>query len=563
MKTTSPQPLLQRIDFYRLRGQEFFEALVKSVAQALGDEKTWPKRWPKLNPTQQGVLAFWHFWGDVENGGLTQYFYNHTDAQIPVLTKLLKAAGNAPLATLITQAAKVYRQHEKEFHVDDPFGKDGLFERMTALKKLDSPVVRLLGRAVKSLEKWLRGHMAQVALGDDGVPIAPTFSGEIATQHANGKTFEEAVIRRGVVSGGYRRYFDDGTLEHACFYEGGKVCSDYWPNGQPKHKQMKRGKLKVHEWYYPSGNIQKRFVGDSTGYAVEPVRLWHENGQLAEELHMDEDSKFGPWLKFFADGSPRLEAEHAKGKTLVIRNAWDENKKQVVKNGKGHYGEDGIDIGNSYDLFWRSDWIRSFDVKDGVPHGAGETWHDGVLWSREEYANGKRHGECTTFYDNGRMRTRSLYDKGREKKTQEFRKFDDPRPAVLMKVLAEAKLYQAWGHPVPDVFPQARDLDQVQAQLQVPLLLQQVFERNLSKRKLEDDYDDLNTYNDAITYFVMVNEQGKVDAVEFSGCGAHSIAAVDTYPPFIRKLRFEPGRIGKRKIRCRVIVEVEHTFVEG
>jgi hypothetical protein len=61
----------------------------------------------------------------------------------------------------------------------------------------------------------------------------------------------------------------------------------------------------------------------------------------------------------------------------------------------------------------------------------------------------------------------------------------------------------------------------------------------------------------------MVNEQGKVDQVAFSGASAYSGGVVDVYPPIIRQLKFEPGRIGKRKVCCRVIVWVDHTFVEG
>jgi antitoxin component YwqK of YwqJK toxin-antitoxin module len=82
---------------------------------------------------------------------------------------------------------------------------------------------------------------------------------------------------------------------------------------------MTRGKLRVEEWYFPTGQLQKRYVSDKTGYAVEPVRVWHENGQLAEELHTKKGEELGPWLKFFDDGSPRLEAEHRKGRTWSSR----------------------------------------------------------------------------------------------------------------------------------------------------------------------------------------------------------------------------------------------------
>ena len=79
----------------------------------------------------------------------------------------------------------------------------------------------------------------------------------------------------------------------------GEVSADYWPTGQPRHKRLKRGKLRIDEWYHPSGAIQKGYVADKTGYAIEPVRLWHDNGQLAEEIHTKEGDKIGPWPVFF------------------------------------------------------------------------------------------------------------------------------------------------------------------------------------------------------------------------------------------------------------------------
>jgi uncharacterized protein len=561
-KTPEPRLRLSRVDFYRLRGQEFFEALFRCVDGELGEGRQRTKRWARLNALQQGLYAWWCFWGDVFNGGLTQYFYNHTDAFSPALNALLTVSRNAPMASLLNQAAKIYQKHEKEFRVADPFGEDGLFARMTELAKLDRPVGRQMGRTNTQLEKWLRANISLIALSDAGKPIDPNFSGEIETLHLNGKVHEHAAVRRGMISGSYRRHFDDGTLEHACFYQGGKVCADYWPTGQPKHKTMKRGGLKILEWYYPSGNIQKRLVADKSGYAIEPVKLWHENGQLAEEVHLKGGNKLGPWLRFFEDGAPRLQAEYGKNKSLVVKNAWDDQRRQVVKDGHGVYFDDGRNIDVSYDLFFESDWTCSQELRDGVPHGLTTTWNAGVLWSKQEYVNGRRDGSNTLFYDNGRVRERSTYRNDEETETQEFPKFDNPRPAVLLRVEADAEIYEAWGHPLLDVYPKPRNLERVQSHLTVPAFLEEVFERNQTGQ-LKDDYDNLNTFDDSIAYMVMVNEQGIVDKVDFSGASAYSGGVVDIYPPAIQKLKFDPGRIGRRKVRCRVVVWVHHTFAES
>lgn len=561
-KASTSQLRFSRVDFYRLRGQEFFETVFNCINRELGEGKRRADRFLKLNPLQQGIFGWWCFWGDLENGGPAQFFYNCGDAYVPAIDHLLKKTGNAPLAALLKQATTVYRKHRKEFETENPWGENGLFARMTELDKLGNPMLRQLNGANKRIEKWLRTNFSVIAVGDDGESIDPTFSGEIETHHPNGKVFEQATIRRGAVSGPYHRFFDDGTLEYSCFYQAGELSTDYWPNGQPKHKTMKRAKLKIHEWYYPSGDIQKRVVLGKTGEIAEPVRMWHENGQLAEELHMRRGRRFGPWLKFFDDGKPKLEAEHGKNEALIVHNAWDDERRQVVKNGKGTYVDDGRDIEWEYDLYIQHQWIRSMEVKNGIPHGPGKTWSDGVLWSHDTYANGQLDGPMVSFYDNGRIRTKSTFRKGKEVESKSFPKFDAPRPAVVIKTEANEELYKAWKHPLLDEYPHARNLAEVQSQIPIPTFLEDVFQRNNSN-SIDDDYDDLNTFCDGSTYFVKVDERGNVTKVQWSGSSAYSGGTVNDYPPFIKKLTFKPGHKNGRPVACQVVVTVDHTFAEA
>jgi hypothetical protein len=233
-----------------------------------------------------------------------------------------------------------------------------------------------------------------------------------------------------------------------------------------------------------------------------------------------------------------------------------------VKNGRGTYCTDVLDFGVDYELKSKNDWIRSYEVRDGIPHGGGSTWHEGALWSKEQYQKGKLHGVHTLFYDNGRLRTRTTYRNGKSIKTEEFPKYDHPAPAVLLRAEANAELYEAWNQPLLDAYPTPLNLQEVQAQLTIPAFLQQVFERNLANATL-DDYEDTNTFNDNIAYHVMISERGTVDSVQYSGSGVYSVGTVKDYPPLIQKLQFEPGRLHGRPVRCRVVVWVEHTFVEA
>ena len=201
-------------------------------------------------------------------------------------------------------------------------------------------------------------------------------------------------------------------------------------------------------------------------------------------------------------------------------------------------------------------------MRGGIRHGRETTWFVGVLWSTQEYASGKPHGPGVTFYNNGRVRTKTTYRNGEVVESEECPKFDEPRPAVLPEVEANAELYTAWNRPLLDVYPTPLNLEEVQATLEVPEFLAEVFERNKSGT-LKGNYEDVNTFDDSIAYMAMVDERGAVNTVGFSGSSPYSIGTMDRYPPIIKSLTFAPGRIGTRNVRCQVVVRVRHTFVEG
>jgi antitoxin component YwqK of YwqJK toxin-antitoxin module len=561
-KKPAIQPRLSRIDFYRLRGSEFFEALFQCIDRELGEGAHRARQWARLTLHQQGLHAWARFWGDVENGGLAQFFNNHTDALVPGLREILKASDSLPMIKLLEQATALYRAHKKEFAVDDPLGSDGLFARMTELRELDGPVGRQYEPAAERLEKWVRASIARIAVDEEGRPIEPRFSGSIVTHYPDGSVFEQAVVRSGVLSGPYRRYREDRTLEQSGSYGKGGTWTDHRPGGQPSYKKWKDGKRFIEEWYYPSGALQKRYVSSkSGGHAVEPVRLWHENGQLAEELHVQGGNKRGPWLKFFDDGSPRREAEHVEDKRLIVKNAWDDERRQVVKNGRGTYFDDGRDIQIS-----GRDWIscggdqtRSQELRNGIPHGVKTIWNDGVLSYTAEYAKGELHGIMTIFHEDGRVKSKTRFRHGEEVETEEFARLNDPRPAVLIDVEANAKRYANWGDPLLDTYPIPINLDKVQAQLEIPPFLQEIFERHENGSVTDDDED----VDDSTSYRVVVNPRGKVEEIEWIVAGHHSVSFADFYRGVIGRLRFEPGTCGGRKVRSRAVVIVRHTFVDA
>ncbi len=549
-------PCLSRIEFFRLKESELVSALAQAIARQVEQFPDW-----KLTANHEAVCAWTRMSIDVPNGGFTQFLYNHRgDRGIEELARLLDSIEVPKAGTLLRDALALYRQHQPAFAVDNPW--DGLFGSIKEFERLERAFTNIQRRCDRALEKWIRSHVMELAADEVGEPIDPQFTGSVETRQPNGLVSEYLEVKKGKPSGAYRRFFEDGTVRKVVFYKSGKVTGDFWPDGQLKRKESKRGSHTIIEWFYPSGQLQKRFVKDKSGYATEPVRLFHENGQLAEELTTVNGKKCGPWLKFFDDGSPQLQAEYASGEKLIVRNAWKEDRTQVVKDGTGVFHDDGRGIDWAYAVFYQSNWQDESELKGGIRHGKTTTYHDGVLWSISYYVNGVQDGESTLYWDNGRVRSVTTVVQGNEGQTRSFPKFDQPVPAVVLSVEANERRYTAWHHIRVDEYPRVLNLDEVQRQLKVPDFLREVHERNLAKA-IKSDYEDCNTFNDGIAYFLTVNEAGEVTDATASGSGVYSGGEWGTYPPLLQRLRFTPGRIRDRAVECRVLARVDHTFVES
>ena len=549
-------PLLSRVDFYRLHEGELISALTQAIARHVEHVPD-----GTLTAAHEAILAWAKLSVDVPNGGFTQFFYNHRgDDGVEELARLLDSIDVPKAGTLLRDAVAVYRRHQSAFRVDNPW--DGLFGSIMEFGKLDRAFVNLLLRGNRTLEKWIRSHVVELATDDAGNPIDAQFTGAVEIRQPNGLVGEYVEVKKGKPCGAYREFFDDGTVRKVIYYKSGKVTGDFWPDGQLKRKEFKRGPHTIIEWYHPGGTLQKRYVKDKDGYAAEPVRLYHQNGELAEELHTVAGEKRGPWLKFFDDGSLQFQAEYAPGEKLIVRNAWTADRTQVVKDGTGVFLDDGRGIDWEYAVFFQHTWQEERELKDGVSHGRTTTYHDGVLWSVSCYSNGVQEGESTMYWDNGRVRSVAKFVGGKEVKSNSFPKFDRPVPAVVLSVEANEHLYTAWDHIRVDEYPHVLNLDGVQRQLEVPDFLREVYERNLTKTT-RSEYEDCSTFNDGIAYFLTVSETGEVTGATANGSGIYSGGNWDVYPPLLRQLRFTPGRVSGRAVECRVLAWVDHTFVEG
>ena len=550
-------PRISSVDFFRLTEDEFIGALAQAIENANG------KKGKVKSAAEQAALLCWsRLTVDVPNGGFTQFFYNNRgDQGVAAIADRLDTLKESKAANILRDSTAIFKKHKAKFKVDNPW--DGLFGSIPEFDKLDRDFCNAAPKCSRAIETWIRKNIADFATDQDGNALDAGFSGVVETRQLNGLTGEYLEVKFGKPSGAYRLYFEDGTVQRFAHYKAGKISGNFWPSGELKKKESKQGKLTVIEWYYPSGRLHKRFVADKDGYAAEPILLYHENGQLAEELHTKQGDKFGKWLKFFDDGKPKLIAEYQKGEKLIIHDAWNDEGKQVVKKGTGTFVESPKSIDWRYDVYIDLTCHQEYELKKGVKHGITKAYNDGVLSNVTQMKNGVADGESIAYWNNGRVESKQKIVKGKTVKTEEFPKFDRPKPAVVLRIRADEDLYRAWGHTPVDEYPQVLNQAKIQSQLKVPPMLQEVYERNQAGEVEAGDYEDWNMFDDGIAYFLTVNEAGEVMRAVPNGSGIYSGREWDTYPPLLRQLRFKPGRIRGQAIKCRVLATVDHTFVEG
>jgi antitoxin component YwqK of YwqJK toxin-antitoxin module len=552
MSKKTKMPRLNRIDFFRLSELE----LIATVAHAIEAEPDLSR-----NDVQEAIVAWSRMAMNVPNGGFTQFFYNHRgDRGLTALVAQLEAFELPKAAIAVRQAQTVFQRHSDKFEVANPW--DGLFGSINEFEKIEAAFMRFELRATRAFEKWIRSNITLIAHDESGEPINPKFNGVVEIRQPDGVLSQSLEVKNGKPNGSYLEYFEDGSIRQSLFYKSGKLTGDFWPDGTLKRRESKRGTLSIIEWYHPAGEIWKRYVKNKDGYAVEPIRVYHPNGQLAEELAMVEGVKKGVWVKFFEDGSPKLKAEYADDEKLIVHDAWNDERLQVVKDGTGLFYDDGRSIHWQYDVYLIYNWQRETEFRGGSSHGKVKIYFNGLLWSASQFKNGVEDGESTTYWDNGRIRSVSRVTLGKVVKKKEYPKFDQPEPIVLLMIQADEKLYTAWQHIKVDDYPQPLNLDEIRRELVVPNFLQELYKRNLAG-EIKNEYENWYTFNDGIAYFLTVNEVGDVIEAFANGSGVYSAGEWETYPPLLRKLRFTPGRIRNRAVTCRVLARVDHTFKEG
>jgi len=163
--------------------------------------------------------------------------------------------------------------------------------------------------------------------------------------------------RKGLPHGIWLDYFDDGTIRDSGSYSEGRM------NG-------------LWKYWYENGNLAllSNFIRNlQQGIQTD----YYESGQLKSVGKMDKGKMIGDWKMYYSTGRLAEEDEFINGDKLIIKNLWDLDGKQIVKNGNGFY--------KSY--LETGEVLLSGNVENGIRVD---------IWS--------------TFYKNGNLQTKGIYE---------------------------------------------------------------------------------------------------------------------------------------------------------
>jgi antitoxin component YwqK of YwqJK toxin-antitoxin module len=145
--------------------------------------------------------------------------------------------------------------------------------------------------------------------------------------------------------------------------------------------------------YYPNGNV-KETCYLRNGKLSGKYKSFYENGNLYGEGEYRHNHPVGVWRTYYPNGKIMvIESYGRKGKHTNV-NAWDENGKQVIKDGTG-----------TFIKYYPDGSLQSItNYKDCLFDGANEAWFpNGIKESEFYYKNGRPTGTWRFWDLNGNL----------------------------------------------------------------------------------------------------------------------------------------------------------------
>lgn len=536
------RPKINKGDFFRMTGFDLGWLLLEPINIAESREKE-PELAKRFSSGQKALYFWWYLDGQVTNGGFVQFYYNGYNIYVPAIIEGLEHIGDKEMVKLVKAANKIYLDNRKlmdKARKKDLFESD-LYDRLDELSDLDDKYYEINAQTMSLIEKYARQHPNEFCVDENGQPFDRDYTGKCTTTFDNGKIKEEFDLTNGVINGEFKAYYETGQIKSVNTYVSGEQVGEqkeWYENGNlkrtitidPNTKERKK------EYYYDNGQISKLEHTDVNNESKGEYKEWYENGELKEQaIFISNTERIGAWLKFYEDGSKKLEAEFKDGDVL-FHNYWNEKGEQLLKDGTGLYINEWVSFGKTT--------IYETEYKEYKRHGKSRTIREGKLTLEQEFQNGKEHGITRSFYNNGTIEEETLYENGVKISEKKFDKFEEAVVITVIECEMTDEMLTNRDLQTADTYPKPKNAAELANSFLVDL-------------SFFDGYP--QDYELGYTYFVSVDKNGNVTNLDFLVADNGRIA--DKVESNIKKIEFEPATKSGQAVDSYVIVK--HKFKLG
>lgn len=121
--------------------------------------------------------------------------------------------------------------------------------------------------------------------------------------------------------------------------------------------------------------------------------------------------KYGPYKKFFVDGTVEIEATYKDGKLTGPYKSYHPHNKGLEKESMF---KDGVLNGLTIRKYNNGQTFERCSYINGKIDGLRESWYDnGIRWETQTYKDGFKNGICYVFHKNGNIKEEITFRDGK------------------------------------------------------------------------------------------------------------------------------------------------------
>ena len=136
--------------------------------------------------------------------------------------------------------------------------------------------------------------------------------------YTNGQLIEEGRYANSKRIGLWRSFWPNGKVKSEITYVSGRPRGEYtiyYPNGKTEESgtwDLDRNTGKFRRWH-ANGELAQEFVFDETGLRDGQQKYFHENGQLAVDVKVEDGKEQGTMKRYYANGDVQQVAQFNDG----------------------------------------------------------------------------------------------------------------------------------------------------------------------------------------------------------------------------------------------------------